>query len=74
MDSCGEAGRLLDIYITALSAFHDAQEPILRGLLSDDSDSHSVLRRRELAQAAALRARQGYWAHVRSHGCRERKG
>lgn len=41
---------LRDIYIAALSAFHEAQMPILRVIPADDPEFHIVLRNREYAQ------------------------
>lgn len=73
MESCGEAVRLLDIYIAALSAFHDARAPILRGIRPSHPEFGNAIRNKEDAHVTLVRARRGYWKHIKEHNCRERE-
>jgi len=69
---CEDASRFLGLYTAALSAFHDAQAPLLRGLKAGSSELAGAIEAKEAAQLVLLEARRRYWEHVRSHGCRER--
>jgi len=72
MNSCIEAGRLLDIYVAALNAFQDAQTPILSGMRPGDPEFHSAIKKKDTAHMDLLRARRWYWDHIKAHKCRER--
>lgn len=70
---CGEETRLLDIYIAALAAYHEAQKPIIAGLRPDDPDFQTAMKTKEAAQVRLLQARRNYWKHIELHRCRERR-
>lgn len=73
---CEEAARLLGLYTSALSAFHRAQTTVVPEgkQKSGGGELAWASRVKEAAHRNLLRARRGYWEHVREHGCRETKG
>jgi hypothetical protein len=73
MESCGEAERLLDIYVAALDSFHIAQTSIGLGRSPSSPEFQSATAKKVGAHADVVRARRSYQDHVESHGCRVRK-
>ena len=73
MGLCGEAARLFDIYVAALSASHDAQEPLPGAMRRNRPEFHLALQQKEDAHADLIGARRSYWTHVTEHKCRERE-
>jgi hypothetical protein len=67
---CATAEVLYRIYVDSLSAFHQAQHPMLGGILPEDPKCKEVRDVRERAHEALLKARRLYWDHVQGHTCR----
>jgi hypothetical protein len=65
--------RLLDTYAAALAEFHQAQGPLLGGVLPHDPDYEPIRSLKQLAFEELAGARRQYWNHTQKHGCRLRE-
>ena len=68
--SCADGLCLLAAYAAALSAFEESEQPWFFSVAPSNPALNGVVTAKEEVQLACLAARQAYWDHVESHGCR----
>ncbi len=69
--ACLELERLWELYMKALHAFHEAQEPLLAGLRPSDPRYAEARGIKDVARGKLVQARKSYWEHVQAHRCRQ---